>query len=109
MLFSLLRTPKRLSTPNAAGKPTSPSTAFIPLVEACLASRVWKVRTPTGLLLRSKLTRYSQIRNVAADALTGLVAPDDVADACLAILTKIRQTTDEVSLNEVCPSLYLAS
>ncbi|BGP09501.1 hypothetical protein JCM10049v2_005374 [Rhodotorula toruloides] len=83
MLFSLLRTPKRLSTPDAPDRPTSPSTAFIPLIEACLASRVWK------------------IRNVAADALTGLVAPDDVADACLAILTKIRQTTDEVSLNEL--------
>ncbi|BGP33485.1 hypothetical protein JCM10296v2_005289 [Rhodotorula toruloides] len=83
MLFSLLRTPKRPNTPNEAGNPTSPSTAFIPLVEACLASRVWK------------------IRNVAADALTGLIAPDDVADACLATLTEIRQTTDTVALNEL--------
>ncbi|GEM08658.1 proteophosphoglycan ppg4 [Rhodotorula toruloides] len=83
MLFSLLRTPKRLSTQSDAGKPTSPSTAFVPLVEACLASRVWK------------------IRNVAADALTGLVAPDDVSDTCLAILIEMRQSVSTVSLNEL--------
>ncbi|GAA5941468.1 hypothetical protein JCM10213_006094 [Rhodosporidiobolus nylandii] len=80
MLLSLLQTPKRVES-----APSEPSLVepFIPLVKQCASSRVWK------------------IREVAGDALTGLVAPNEVAAVCEELLLGVERELGGLSQNEL--------
>ncbi|GAA5899201.1 hypothetical protein JCM6882_009282 [Rhodosporidiobolus microsporus] len=79
MLLSLLQVPKRLATSS------EPSLAepFLPLVKKCISSRVWK------------------IREVAGDALTGLVAPNEVGSVVEELLLDLERSLSELGSNEL--------
>ncbi|GAA5977823.1 hypothetical protein JCM11641_006083 [Rhodosporidiobolus odoratus] len=82
-LFSILMLLSLLQTSNRVDSTLSLSAPFVPLVKACGASRVWK------------------IREVAGDALTGLVAPNEVASTCEETLLSIERELERLSANEV--------
>ncbi|BGP49684.1 hypothetical protein JCM10450v2_005589 [Rhodotorula kratochvilovae] len=80
MLFSLLQTPRRLDAPRSS---PSYADAFLTIVKACAKSRVWK------------------IRDAAGDALTGLVAPDEVGETARELLGGIEADLVSLSVNEL--------
>ncbi|GAA5867264.1 hypothetical protein JCM8547_003140 [Rhodosporidiobolus lusitaniae] len=82
MLLSLLQTPKRIVS-SAASTGASLAAPFIPLVKACAASKVWKIREGAG------------------DALTGLVAVDEVARVAAGILRSVKEEEGKLSHNEL--------
>ncbi|KAM0786330.1 hypothetical protein ACM66B_001803 [Microbotryomycetes sp. NB124-2] len=71
MLLSLIQTTNRVDPTSS-----SPSDVFIPIVRKCAKSRVWK------------------IRDVAGDALTGLVPTLQVASVCVDILSDLEGKTE---------------
>ncbi|KPV74232.1 uncharacterized protein RHOBADRAFT_54083 [Rhodotorula graminis WP1] len=83
MLFSLLQTPRRIV--DLAGLPTASrySAPFLPIVKACAKSRVWK------------------IRDAAGDALTGLVAPDEVGATAAELLEGIEVDRASMPVDEL--------
>ncbi|GAA6027127.1 hypothetical protein JCM8097_002413 [Rhodosporidiobolus ruineniae] len=81
LLLSLLQTPKKIGS--AASSGSSLAAPFIPLVKQCAKSRVWK------------------IREVAGDALTGLIASNEVGDVAEKILTDIKGELDSLDQNEL--------
>jgi hypothetical protein len=84
MLLSLLQTPKRVaSSSSSSSSSDSLSAPFIPLVRTCASSRVWK------------------IREIAGDALTGLVGVDQVGEVAEGILTGLKEEIEGLSHNEV--------
>lgn len=90
MLFSLLQTPRRIVGPS--GSPVAPSFSapFLPIVKACAKSRVWK------------------IRDAAGDALTGLVAPDEVGATTMELLSSVEAGKGRLAVDEVRPPPSLA-
>ncbi|GAA5895288.1 tRNA methylation protein TRM732 [Sporobolomyces salmoneus] len=82
MLFSLLQTPNPVesTTSDPIAALTEP---IIPLVTACSASRVWK------------------IRDAASDALTGLIAPSRVPEYCEKILLELERDHSTLDKNEL--------
>ncbi|GAA5824054.1 hypothetical protein JCM11251_001502 [Rhodosporidiobolus azoricus] len=80
MLLSLLQTPKRIGSTSTEPPLSAP---FIPLVQQCASSRVWK------------------IREVAADALTGMIAPDEVGAKAEELLSTVERDFGGLSSNEL--------
>ncbi|GAA5888047.1 hypothetical protein JCM5296_005415 [Sporobolomyces johnsonii] len=82
MLLSLLQTPHSVASSIHDSTPSF-AEPFIPLVTACAQSRVWK------------------IRDVAGDALTGLISPSQVASTCEGILLDIVKSLPIITHNEL--------
>ncbi|GAA5902144.1 hypothetical protein JCM8208_002487 [Rhodotorula glutinis] len=83
MLFSLLQTPRRIVDSTGSPSASSYSTPFLPIVKACARSSVWKIRDGAG------------------DALTGLVAPDEVGATAAELLESIEMERASMSVNEL--------
>lgn len=83
MLFSLLQTPRRTLDSAGSTAASSYSAPLLPIVKACARSQVWK------------------IRDAAGDALTGLVAPDEVGETASRLLESIEMDKASISVNEV--------
>ncbi|GAA5841760.1 hypothetical protein JCM9279_003095 [Rhodotorula babjevae] len=83
MLFSLLQTPRRVIDSNGSPTSSTYSAPFLPIVKACARSRVWK------------------IRDAAGDALTGLVAADEVGATAFELLESIEVDRAQILVDEL--------